>query len=174
MEAIGAAALPVILGIILMFGFFRGVEVFDAFLAGAKEGIGTSLRILPTLIGLIVAVNMVRASGLLDLLCGVAEPLAKAAGISPEIAPLAVLRPVSGSGASAYTLSLLQRFGPDSQTGRVASVLASSTETTFYAITVYFGACQCKKLRYTVPAALLGDMVAVVLSVLTVNFFGAF
>lgn len=173
METVGAAALPIMIGVILVFGFVRGVDVFDTFLTGAKEGLSTSLNILPTLIGLIVAVNMVRASGLLDLICGFAEPLAQAAGVSPEIVPLALLRPISGSGASAYTLSLLQRFGPDSQTGQIASVLSSATETTFYAITVYFGVCHCKNLRYTVPAALLGDMVAVVLSVATVYIFGA-
>jgi len=174
MEQIGAAALPVIIGVILLFGFFRDVDVFDAFVSGAKEGIHTSLGILPTLIGLIVAVSMVRASGLLEALCGLAEPLARAAGISPEVLPLALLRPISGSGSSAYTLSLLEQFGPDSETGKIASVLASSTETTFYAVTVYFGACQCKKLRYTLPAALLGDCMAVFLSVLTVKFFSRF
>lgn len=173
MEQIGAAALPVIIGLILAFGFFRGVDVFDAFLAGAKEGIRTSFGIMPTLIGLIVAVNMVRASGLLDMICEAASPLAQWAGVAPELLPLALLRPISGSGASAYTLSLLETFGPDSPTGKIASVLASSTETTFYAVTVYFGAVQCKKLRYTIPAALLGDMTAVVLSVVTVRLFGA-
>lgn len=172
MEQIGAAALPVLIAIILLFGWFRGVDVFDAFVSGAKEGIRSSFGILPTLIGLIIAVNMVRASGLLELVCGLAEPLATAAGVSPQLLPLALLRPISGSGSSAYTLSLLRSFGPDSETGRIASVLASSTETTFYAITVYFGACQCKKLQYTVPAALLGDLVAVVFSVLTIKTFG--
>lgn len=172
MEQIGAAALPLLVGLIVLFGFFRGADVFDCFLAGAKEGLRTAAGILPTLIGLIMAVSMVRASGLLDMLCGLAEPLAKAAGISPELVPLAVLRPISGSGASAYTLSLLERFGPDSPTGKIASVLASSTETTFYAVTVYFGACQVKKFRYTIPAALLGDMAAVVLSVATVRLWG--
>lgn len=173
MEQIGAAALPVVIGVILLFGFFRGIDLFDAFLSGAKEGVRTSLGILPTLIGLIVAVSMVRASGLLDAVCALAAPLAQKAGIAPEIIPLALLRPISGSGATAYTLSLLEQFGPDSETGRIASVLASSTETTFYAVTVYFGACQCKKLRYTLPAALLGDMAAVVLSVAAVKCFGA-
>lgn len=172
MEQIGAAALPVVIGVILLFGFFRGINLFDAFLSGAKEGVRTSLGILPTLIGLIVAVSMVRASGLLDAVCALAAPLAQKAGIAPEIIPLALLRPISGSGATAYTLSLLEQFGPDSETGRIASVLASSTETTFYAVTVYFGACQCKKLRYTLPAALLGDMAAVVLSVAAVKCFG--
>ena len=174
MEQIGAAALPVIIGVILLFGFLRGVDVFDAFVSGAKEGIHTTLGLLPTLIGLIVAVSMVRASGLLDALCALCEPLANAAGISTEVLPLALLRPISGSGSSAYTLSLLEQFGPDSETGKIASVLASSTETTFYAVTVYFGAVGCKKLRHTIPAALAGDCMAVVLSVVTVKFFSGF
>ncbi len=172
MGQIGAAAMPLIVGGIVLFGFLKNVEVFDTFLEGAKEGISASMRILPTLIGLIVAVSMVRASGLLELLCSLAEPLAEAVGISPEILPLALLRPVSGSGSSAYTLSLLQQFGPESETGKIASVLASSTETTFYAIAVYFGACGYKKLRYTVPAALLGDCAALVFAVLTVKLLG--
>ena len=131
MAQVGAAALPVMVALILFFGAVKGVPVFDTFLSGAKEGIRTSLKLLPTLIGLIVAVTMVRASGLLELLCGLLEPLAQAAHIAPELLPLAFLRPISGSGASAYTLDLLQQFGPDSPTGKMASVLSSSTETTF-------------------------------------------
>lgn len=169
MEQIGAAALPVIVGVIVLFGYFKGVDLFDVFLSGAKEGIHSTVRILPTLIGLIVAVTMLRASGLLELLCNLLQPAAQAVGVSPEIAPLALLRPISGSGSSAYTLSILQQFGPDSETGKIASVLASSTETTFYAIAVYFGACKYKKLYYTVPVALLGDATALIFSVLTVK-----
>ncbi len=172
MSQIGAAALPVIIGLIVLYGFLKNIDVFNAFLEGAKDGIGSSLKILPTLIGLIVAVNMVRASGLLELVCALARPLTDAVGISPEIVPLAVLRPVSGSGSSAYALSLLRKFGPDSETGKIASVLSSSTETTFYAIAVYFGACGYKKLHWTVPAALLGDAAAIAFSVLTVKLFG--
>ena len=171
MEQIGAAALPVIVGVILLFGFFKDVDVFDAFVSGAKEGIKTTIGLLPTLIGLIVAVNMVKASGLLEALCALCGPLVQGLGVSPEVLPLALPRPASGSGSSAYTLSLLEQFGPDSETGKIASVLASSTETTFYAVTVYFGAVGCKKLRYTLPAALAGDCMAVVLSVVTVKFF---
>ena len=172
MERIGAAALPVLLGAILAFGFFKGVDVFDTFLLGAKEGLHTTLHILPTLIGLIMAVGMVRASGLLEMLCALAQPVAQGLGVNPEILPLALLRPISGSGASAYTLSILEAFGPDSVTGKMASVLAASTETTFYAITVYFGACGCKKLSCAVPAGLLGDAAALIFSVLTVQLFG--
>lgn len=172
MEQIGAAALPVLVGLLLLAGFVRGVPVFDTFLVGAREGIRTSLQLLPTLLGLIVAVTMVRASGLLELVCGLLAPLAQGVGISPEILPLALLRPLSGSGASAYTLDLFQQYGPDSELGKIASVLAASTETTFYAIAVYFGACGYKKLYYTVPAALLGDGTALVLSVVSVRLLG--
>ena len=172
MEQIGAAALPVLVGLPLLAGFVRGVPVFDTFLVGAREGIRTSLQLLPTLLGLIVAVTMVRASGLLELVCSLLAPLAQGVGISPEILPLALLRPLSGSGASAYILDLFQQYGPDSELGKIASVLAASTETTFYAIAVYFGACGYKKLYYTVPAALLGDGTALVLSVVSVRLLG--
>ena len=93
MEQIGAAALPVIVGVILLFGFFRDVDVFDAFVSGAKEGIKTTIGLLPTLIGLIVAVNMVKASGLLEALCALCGPLVQGLGVSPEVLPLALLRP---------------------------------------------------------------------------------
>lgn len=169
MEQIGAAVLPIVVGIILVFGFIKGVDVFDTFVSGAKEGIKTSAKILPTLIGLIIAVTMLRASGLLDMLCSLVEPLAEAVGVSPEIAPLALLRPVSGSGSSAYAMSIMKAFGPDSDTGKIASVLSSATETTFYAVAVYFGATKYKKYYYTIPAALLGDMATIILSVLTVK-----
>lgn len=172
MEQVGAAALPVMVGMILLFGFVKGVAVFDVFLAGAKEGVRTSIRLLPTLIGLIVAVTMVRSSGLLELICELLSPLAQAVGISPELLPLALLRPISGGGASAYTLDLLRQFGPDSETGKIASVLSSSTETTFYAVAVYFGACGYKKLRHTLPASLMGDGAALVFSIFAVKFLG--
>ena len=172
MEQVGAAALPVMLALILVFGFLKNVDVFDAFVLGAKEGIHTTLSLLPTLIGLILAVTVVRASGLLEVLCDLAQPLAQAVGVDPELLPLALLRPVSGSGSSAYTLTLLRQFGPDSETGKIASVLSASTETTFYAITVYFGACGCKKLSYSVPAGLLGDAAALFFSIISVKVFG--
>ena len=140
MAEVGAAALPVLVGLILLFGYVKGVPVFDTFLSGAKEGLRTSLKLLPTLVGLLVAVSMVRASGLLELLCVPLAPLAES-----------------------------QRFGPDSPTGQMASVLSSSTETTFYAVAVYFGACGYQRLRHTLPAALLGDFTALVFSILTVK-----
>ena len=111
MAQVGAAALPVMVALILLVGFAKGVPVFDVFLTGAKEGLRTSLNLLPTLIGMIAAVTMLRASGLLEALCTLLQPLAAAVGVSPELLPLALLRPISGSGASAYTLDLFRQFG---------------------------------------------------------------
>ena len=172
MREVAAACMPALVGVILLFGFVRGVPVFDAFLEGAKEGLAASVKVLPTLVGLITAVSVARASGLLDLVCALARPLTDAVGLAPELAPLAALRPVSGGGASAYALSILERFGPDSETGKIASVLAASTETTFYALAVYFGSVGVKKTRYALPAALLGDAAAMAFSVLSVRLMG--
>ena len=170
MEKIGEAVLPVVIAVILIYGFVREVEVFTSFIEGAKEGLQTTVKILPTLIGLIMAVTMLRESGLLEAVCSVFTPFANTIGISPELLPLGLLRPVSGSGSSAYALSLMKQFGADSETGQIASVISSATETTFYAIAVYFGSTQYKKLYYTVPIALLGDICTFIFAVLTVKF----
>ena len=172
MDKLGIYVVPVAVLLMVAFGVVRRVPVFDTFVEGAKEGLQSCFSILPTLVGLLMAVSMVRASGLLELLCVPLAPVAESLGVSPELLPLALLRPISGSGASAYTLDLLQRFGPDSPTGQMASVLSSSTETTFYAVAVYFGACGYRRLRHTLPAALLGDFTALVFSILTVKLLG--
>lgn len=169
MEKIASSALPVIIGIILIYGFIKGVDVFDTFVDGAKNGLTTTGKILPTLIGLIIAVNMLRASGLLDAVCNVLAPLAQSIGAPGELVPLALLRPVSGGGASAYAYTILKEYGPDSIIGKMASVLTSASETTFYAIAVYFGATRYKKLAYTVPAALLGDLTVFFISIIAVK-----
>lgn len=167
----GALAVPVLVCGILAYGYVKGVPVFQSFLTGAREGLSTGVRLLPTLVGLVLAVTVAQTSGLLELLCSLGEPLAQAFGVPKELLPLALLRPVSGSGASAYTAALFQQFGPDSQLGKMASVLSASTETTFYAVAVYFGAWQGRRLGITIPAALLGDMVALVGSVAAVKLF---
>lgn len=169
MEKIAGAALPVLVGVILLFGFVKGVDVFDCFTEGAKGGLTASAKILPTLIGLIIAVTMLRASGLLDAVCSLVGPLAEKIGAPAELVPLALLRPVSGGGATAYAYSLLKEYGADSMLGKMAAVLTSASETTFYAVAVYFGATKYKKLSYTVPAALLGDMTVFLVAVAAVR-----
>jgi Uncharacterized membrane protein len=170
MEKIGASVLPIVIGVILIYAFIKEKDVFDLFVSGAKEGMNTTVKILPALIGLLMAVNILKTSGLLEALCSVFAPFADALGISSELVPLALLRPISGSGSSAYVMSIFKSFGPDSETGKIASVLSSATETTFYAVAVYFGATKYKKLYYTVPIALIGDMVTIIFAVLTVKY----
>lgn len=162
---------PAVLCGIFTWALLAGVPVFETFLQGAKEGIGTSLRILPAILALMTAIGMINASGALDVLCHAARPLADALGIPVDILPLAMLRPVSGSGAMVLFQDLLVRFGPDSTIGRIASVLEGSTETTFYTIAVYYGATRVSHTRHTLPAALAGDLLGLLMSILTVRWF---
>lgn len=138
MNAIGVWALPVAVGGILLFGLFRGVPVFQVFAEGAKKGIETGFSILPGLAGLMVAIAMLKASGALDVISHALLPVASALGIPQEIMPLALLRPVSGGGSIALLQNILTDCG-DSFAGRVASVIAGASDTTFYAVSLYFG-----------------------------------
>lgn len=173
MDKVGAFAVPVAVLCIVLFGFLRKVPVFDAFVSGAKEGLRSSVSILPSLIGLIMAVSMLSASGALDLLSSFLAPAAGFLGLPAQAVPLMLIRPVSGSGATAVLSQILKDCGPDSFAGRVASVLSGSTETTFYAVAVYYGAVDIKKTRHTIPAALTGDLTACIVSALTVRLFFA-
>lgn len=174
MDKAGEFVVPVVVLLITAFGLFRRVPVFDAFVAGAKEGLRSSVSILPTLVGLIMGVSMLSASGALDLLSSLLASAAGALGLPPQVMPLALIKPVSGSGSTAVLTQLFRECGPDSFAGRVASVLAGSTETTFYAIAVYFGSVGVKKTRHTIPAALAADAAALIFSPLTVRllFYG--
>ena len=156
---------------IVLFGLIRRVAVFDLFLEGAREGLRTLWNIAPTLMGLTFAVSLLRASGAMDALCGLLTPLAHTLGFPAEIVPMALLRPVSGSGATALLLSVFDDCGPDSFAGRVASVLAGSSETTFYAVAMYYGSIRVRYTRHTLPAALAADFTALVMSVVTVRLF---
>ncbi len=171
MDRLSAWAVPCVILAIVLFGFLRKVPVFDAFVSGAKEGLRSSAAILPSLVGLILAVSMLSASGALDLLSAFLAPAAKALGLPPEVMPLVLIRPVSGSGSTAVLAQIFRDCGPDSFAGRVASVLSGSTETLFYAVAVYYGAVGIKKTRHTVPAALVGDLAVCILSALTVRLF---
>ena len=160
---------PGILAVIAVVGLLKRVELFEAFTDGARDGLKTLYTIAPTMIGLIVAVGMLRASGFMELLCDALRPLCDAVGFPAELLSMALLRPVSGSGATALLTSLYEDMGPDSFAGRCASVLAGSTETTFYAVTMYYGAVGVKKIRHTLASALLADLTAVIFSVVTVR-----
>ena len=132
---------------------------YDIMLQGASEGLGLIRSILPALILLLTAVHMLRASGAIELLSQYAGPIFRFFGIPPETAPLVLIRPISGSAALAVGAELIAAYGVDSQVGRTVAVMLGSTETTFYTISVYFGAAGVQKTRYTIPAALFADFV---------------
>ena len=161
--------IPLIITGLFGWGLACGVDVFDCFLQGAKEGLRTAASITPALVCLMTAVAMFKSSGALDVLVGLFAPLAEAIGAPAEVVPLALLRPLSGSGALVIFRDILQECGPDSFAGRVASVLEGSTETTFYTIAVYFGATGVQKTGRTLPAALSADLAGMAMSVLSVR-----
>ncbi len=164
-KLLSAYAIPVMFLAILSIGAYREVKVYDVFIEGAKEGISTVLRILPSLVGLLVAVGVFKASGALDLLIYALRPITSLFGIPPQTVPLAILRPISGSASLALVADIIKANGPDSFVGRVASTMMGSTETIFYTLAVYFGAVGVKNIRYTLVAALIADFVSVVASV---------
>ncbi|MBO4913575.1 MAG: spore maturation protein [Oscillospiraceae bacterium] len=153
------------------YGLYRRVDVYAALTKGAEEGLGVLLRILPSLVGLMTAVYMFRASGAMDALAQLLSPLLSAAGIPSETAPLLLVRPISGSGALAVGTEIMERSGVDSYAGRVAAVMLGSSETTFYTVAVYYGAAGITKTRYTIPAALVADLVMFFLSAFAVRVF---
>ena len=168
MQSIGNFILPAVMAGIVLYGLFKRINVFEVFLEGAKNGLETGIKILPSLIGLITAVTMFKASGALDVLLSAFEPLSKIISVPSEVLPLTILRPVSGGGALAIFENILQNYGPDSISGKIASVMMGSSETTFYCISLYYGSIGIKKTRHTIPAALLADFTSFAVSALLV------
>jgi spore maturation protein B len=156
--------IPVLFILILVVGLINNVKVYDAFVEGAKDGVTTVLKILPPLVGLMTAVAVFRASGALDFIIFLVEPIANLLGIPVETMPLALLRPVSGSASLALVADIIKKYGADSYIGRVASTMMGSTETIFYTLTVYYGSVGIKNIRYTLAAALIADGASVLAS----------
>lgn len=144
---------------------------YDLMIAGCREGLQLLLSIAPALILLLTAVGMLRASGAIDLLSQFLAPVFQFLGIPPETAILMLIRPLSGSAALAVGAELMATHGADSLIGRTCAVMLGSTETTFYTISVYFGAAGIKKTRYTIPAALFADFIGFLMASLTARFF---
>ncbi|HEX7150987.1 MAG TPA: spore maturation protein [Thermoanaerobaculia bacterium] len=165
LNAISLWAMPVLLVAIPLAGIIRKVKVFDVFVEGAKEGFDVAVRIIPFLVGILVAIGMFRGSGAMDMLTAAIRPALNAVGFPAELFPLAVLRTLSGSGSLGVTTDLIKTHGPDSLLGRMAATMYGSSETTFYVIAVYFGAIGVRKTRHAVPAALIGDIVAAIVTV---------
>ena len=162
---------PLLLLGISLFALRRQEDAYDLLLSGAADGLKMLLSIVPALVILLTAVTMLRASGAMEQLSHFLSPVFHLFGVPPEIAILVLIRPISGSAALALGADLMARYGVNSLIGQTAAVMLGSTETTFYTISVYFGAAGIKKTRYTLPAALIADLTGFIMASLTVKLF---
>ena len=162
---------PLLLAAVCALALGKRENAYSHLLAGGKEGLALLVSIVPTFVFLLTAVGMLRASGAMALLSDLLAPVLNFFGIPPETAPLVLVRPISGSAALAVGTELMANYGVDSPVGRTAAIMLGSTETTFYTISVYFGAAGVKQTRYTVPAALFADFVGFFMASLTAKLF---
>ena len=162
--------IPGIMLIIIVYALIKGTPVFSAFTDGAKEGLKNMYAIAPSLIGLVTAVGMLKASGAADLITTLAEPITSLLGIPKATAPFFLLKPVSGSGSFAMLNSIIEEHGADSLIAKAAAVMTGSTETTFYCIAVYFGATKIKKTGCTIQCAMLADFASMLTACLAVVY----
>lgn len=171
MNQFGFYIIPTVLAIIIITGLIKKVAIFDSFLQGAAEGIQSTFSIMPSLIGLITCVTMLKSSGAFDLFANFFAPFFKIINMPAEIIPLVILRPISGSGSIALLNNIFKNFGADSHIGNLASAIMGSTETTFYTLAVYFGSVGIKNSRHAVASALIADTVAIITATCLVNIF---
>jgi spore maturation protein SpmB len=164
--------MPGLMAGFLIFGAARRVRVYEVFVEGAKEGFQVAIRIIPYLVAILAAVGMLRASGAMEAMVNVLGPWTSKVGLPAEALPMALMRPLSGSGAFAVLASVINdpAIGPDSYTGYLVSTLQGCTETTFYVLAVYFGAVQVRRIRYTLAAGLLADLAGVAGSVAACSY----
>lgn len=161
--------LPALVSALILYGWVRGVRVYDSLVEGAKQGFDVALRIIPFLVAILVAIGMFRAAGGIDALVTVLDPLTGVIGMPADVLPIALLRPLSGSGSLGVAAEIIQTHGPDSLVGYLASTLYGSTETTFYTLAVYFGAVGVRNTRHTLPACLLADLAGILAATFIVN-----
>lgn len=166
---IGNIIIPIIIISIITYGMLKGVKVYECFIEGAKDGITICVKIFPYLLAMILAVAVLRESKALDYIISLINPIVKYIGLPGEVVPLALIKPLSGSGALGVFTDIINNYGADSYIGRVASTLMGSTETIFYTLTVYFGAVGIKKIRHTLWAAIIADLTAIVVAVIVVT-----
>jgi spore maturation protein SpmB len=161
--------LPALIAGLVLYGWAREVRVYDSLVVGAKQGFDVALRIIPYLVAILVAIGMFRASGGIDLMVAAIGPFTALIGMPAEALPMAILRPLSGSGAFGVMTEIMKTHGPDSLIGYMVSTFQGSTETTFYTLAVYFGAVGIKDTRHALPACLAADLAGIVAAVFIVN-----
>jgi spore maturation protein B len=167
---LGVFVIPAMLVGFPLYGLWKRVPVYEAFVDGAKEGFQVAVRIIPYLVAILFAIAMFRASGAMDAFVALIGPLTTALGVPADIIPMAILRPLTGSGSAALVADLIAQFGEDALVTKMAAVMFGSTETTLYVIAVYFGAVNIAKTRHALPVGLLADLTAFILAVILVKW----
>jgi len=165
-DAVSKSAIPFLLVFFPLFAALKGVKVYEELVEGGKEGFHVAIRIIPYLVMILLAIFMLRESGGITLLTQAVRPVLDAVGFPPDLMPLALMRPLSGSGSLGIFTEMVKEFGPDSLVVRMAGTIYGSTETTFYVIAVYFGAVGIKRTRHAIPAGLIADLAGVIASVI--------
>jgi spore maturation protein B len=166
MNLLSIVLLPILIVSIPIIGLIRKVAVYEEFVEGAKEGFQIGVRIIPYLVAILVAIGMFRASGAMDFFTNLLDPLLSAIGFPVDVLPMAIMRPLTGSGSVGVLAELINTFGEDSYVVKVAATMFGSTETTFYVLAVYFGAVGIKKTRYAVQAGLIADVASIIAAVI--------
>lgn len=161
--------IPGFILLILIISTLKKLPTYELFVEGGKEGVQMAFSLLPFLVGMLVSIAILRASGAMDAFFNLISPFLVHIGVPPEILPLAFVRPISGTLALGMTSEIIQNFGPDSFMGRLASTMQGSTDTTLYILTVYFGAVGIKRMRYALKVGLLADLIGIIISIVIVN-----
>lgn len=162
---VSSSAIPVVIMLIIIYGLKEKIKVFDTFLEGAKDGMEIVIKMLPTLIGIFLAVGALRNSGIIDLIITIISPVINLLEIPSQIMPLALLRPISGSASMAVAVDIMQKYGVDTLTGLITSTIMGSTETTFYTIAIYTSCVGIKRTRGILIAALAADIAGMIASI---------
>lgn len=163
--------IPLVVIIIIIYGIYKKIDIFDTFIIGVKEGMKLSINLFPTIFAMIIAITMITDSGIINYICNIMRPLFIKIAFPTEVIPLAILRPISGSSSLVVLNDILTRYGTDTLIGRLASVMQGSTDTTIYIISMYFTSVGIKKIRYSLIVGLLADMLSVIISFIMVNIF---
>mgnify|MGYP004692667833 FL=1 len=161
--------IPIIVIIILIYGLYKKVDIFNNFLLGVKEGLKNCINLFPTIFAMIIAINLLTNSGFILDLSNTLKPLFYKISFPVEVLSLAILRPISGSASLSMLSEILSNYGPDSFIGRIASVMQGSTDTTIYIISLYFASIGVKKIKYSLIVGLLSDLISIILSVVIVT-----
>ncbi|MCX8010082.1 MAG: spore maturation protein [Ignavibacteria bacterium] len=166
---ISILAIPMLIFGFLTYGFFKKVKVYEKFIEGAKEGFNVAVRIIPYLVGMLAAISIFRSGGAMEVLIYILTPLTNLIGMPAEALPMALMRPLSGSGSLGIMAEVIKVHGPDSLIGIMTSTFYGSTETTFYVLAVYFGSVNIQKTRHALAAGLLADIAGILGAVYIVN-----